>query len=334
MGVTIKDVAKDTKLAMSTISKYMNGGNVRLVNRAIIEEAIERLGYQPNQFARSLRTSKTYTIGILLPALSDPYSIKIVNIIEQKLMKQGYLSLLCCHRNKYENVVEAVSFLLDKDVDGIILDPAPTEKDYIKPIVDAKIPLVVIDSAINKYSLDYVMVNNTKGVYEAVEDMVLRGHEKIAICTGMKGLSSSDERLKGYIRVFEDYNLKITKDYIVNGDYSFEGGYNAISNLWRMDDRPTAVFICNYQMCLGAVKASHDLNINIPKELSLATFDDMDISVTTNPKLTSVRQPLDEIGKAASKLILKRLNGDNEDFPKFIRLNTTLVPRESVEKIN
>ncbi len=334
MGITIKDVAKDTKLAMSTISKYMNGGNVRPKNRIIIEEAIERLGYQPNQFARSLRTSKTYTVGILLPALSDPFSVKIVNVIEQKLMKNGYLPLLCCHRNKYENVVEAVSFLLDKGVDGIILDPAPTEKDYIKPIVDAKIPLVVIDSALDNYSLDYVMVNNTKGVYEAVEDLVLKGHKKIAIFTGMKGLSTSDERLKGYIRVLEDYNLKMNKKYIVDGDYSYEGGYNAIRQIWSMNDRPTAVFVCNYQMCLGAVKASHDLNIIIPEELSLATFDDMDISIVTNPKLTSVGQPLDEIGKAASKLILKRMNGDNTDFPKFIRLKTTLVSRESVSKIN
>lgn len=335
MAVTISDVAKEANVAASTISKYMNGGSVRKRNKEAIEKAIHKLGYHPNTAARGLRSSRTYTIGLVTDTLENQYFAKITGQIERCLKERGYTVFFCCHRNSPEKAQKAVETLVGKQVDGILLISIAGGEACIHIAREAKIPIVSLDREVRGEAVDYVMSNSASGVYEAVEYLIQKGHERIGILTGRSltnaGLFVAEERFRGYIRAMEDYNLPIDRELVSEGDFSFESGYRCMMELWNRKARPTAVFVCNYNMCLGAITAIHNLKIKIPEELSFATFDDLEFSVMTQPGLTAVRQKVEEISKCAVELILKRINGDYSDYPRKLKIKTVFKERESVK---
>ncbi|MDD2973273.1 MAG: LacI family DNA-binding transcriptional regulator [Lachnospiraceae bacterium] len=332
MAVTIKDVAKETNLAISTISKYMNGGNVRPQNRKVIEEAVRRLGYHPNDIARGLRSTKTRNVGILISDF-DRYSVEVLSGVEKELRAKGYFAIICSHRDSSEKAKNALKFLMAKRIDGIIVDGKLTSEEYIRPVLDQRIPVVGMETVKDKLRMDYVMTDSVAGSYQAVEDLVKNGHTRIGIITGPKGYFTAEERIRGYRRVYEDYQIEVDERYIIGGDYSFQSGYDGMIKLWELENRPTAVFISNYTMCVGAVSAIHHLKIQIPEELSLTTFDDMEFSVAVKPHLSSFRQPQQDMGAKAAELLIRRMNGEYDDFPKRIRLKGTYIPRDSVKRI-
>ncbi len=334
MAVTIKDVARETNLAISTISKYMNGGKVRPVNQKLIEQAIHKLGYRPNDYARGLRNAKTYTIGVLIDSLSSQYFAKITQMIEKILKKEGYSILVCCHKDNGAAAKKAIEFLSSKQVDGIIIEPVADDGDYAVPILRSKIPFVVIDRALGHIKSDRVMSNSAFGAYQATEYLIQNGHEKIAIITGTaennSGLLAAKERYRGFLRAMEDYEVALHEEYIIEGDFTFESGYECMRKLWKLKKHPTAVFISNYNMCLGAMTAIHNMKISIPEELSFITFDDLEFSLISNPALTAIRQPMEKMAEKAVELLLRRIDGDYTDYPQNIKLPTELVVRDSV----
>lgn len=338
MAVTISDVAKEAKVAASTISKYMNGGSVREKNKEAIEKAIHKLDYHPNTAARGLRSSRTYTIGLITDTLENQYFAKITGRIEKSLKERGYTVFFCCHRNSPEKARKAVETLVGKQVDGILIISIVGAEDCIRIAREAKIPIISLDREVQGETVDYVMSNSASGVYEAIEYLIRKGHERIGIITGRSstnpGLLVAEDRYRGYLRAMEDYNIQIEKELISDGDFSFESGYKCMVELWNKKERPTAIFVCNYNMCLGAITAIHNLKIKIPDELSFATFDDLEFSVMSRPGLTSVRQKIDEISKSAIELILKRIGGDYSDYPKRLKIKTVLKERESVKDIS
>ncbi|MGB8454814.1 MAG: LacI family DNA-binding transcriptional regulator [Anaerocolumna sp.] len=334
MAVTIKDVARETNLAISTISKYMNGGKVRPENQKMIDLAIRKLGYRPNDNARGLRSAKTYTIGVLIDSLGSQYFAKITHLIEKILKKEGYSILVCCHKDNTAAAKKAVEFLVSKQVDGIIIEPVAGEEDYTVPILQNKIPFVAIDRAVGHIKSDRVMSNSTFGAYQATEYLIQNGHKKISIITGTSetnsGLLAAKERYRGYLRAMEDYELTLQDEYIIEGNFKFESGYECMQKLWKLKKRPTAVFVSNYNMCLGAMTAIHNMKISIPEELSFITFDDLEFSVISNPMLNAIRQPMEKMAEKAVELLLRRIDGDYTDYPQNIKLPTELVVRDSV----
>lgn len=142
---------------------------------------------------------------------------------------------------------------------------------------------------------------------------------------------TSRERLRGYLRVMEDYGCPIRKEYMIQGDFSYKSGYEGIRRLWELEKKPTAVFVSNYDMCLGAMAAVYNLNIRVPEELSVVSFDDFELSVMVRPRLTTVRQPLEQMADTAVDLLYRRMQGDYSDFPRKIRLKPECVCRDSVK---
>ncbi len=337
MAVTIKDVARETNLAISTISKYMNGGNVRPENQKLIEETIRKLGYRPNDNARGLRNARTYTIGVLIDSLGSQYFAKITQMIEKILKKEGYSILVCCHKDNAAAAKKAVEFLVAKQVDGIIIEPVAGEDDYAAPVNYNKIPVVAIDRALGHVQCDRVMSNSAFGAYQATEYLIQNGHKRIGIISGTSeknpGLLAAKERFRGYLRAMEDYELPLQEEYIMQGDFKFESGYQCMQKLWKLKNRPTAVFVSNYNMCLGAMTAVHNMKISIPEEISFLTFDDLEFSVISSPALTAIRQPMEKIAEKAVEFILQRIAGDYTDYPHNIKLPTELVVRDSVAKV-
>ncbi len=330
MAVTIKDVAKETNLAISTISKYINGGNIREKNRKIIEEAIAKLNYRPNSLARGLRQAKTYTVGLIVESVNTQYNAQLSSYIESTFRNLGYMIVLCCHQNNPKVLGETIEFLVEKKVDGIILSPIKDSPECIGKAINYDIPIVIIDQSVKQYELDYVFSDRVGAAYDAVEYFVNNGHRDIAIITGPMEYQSSIESLRGYKRVLEDYEIDVNEDFVITCDYKSRLVFQNMLQLWNNKKKPTALLISNYNMCMGIMMAVHNLNICIPNELSLITFDDMELSVVVRPKLTSIRQSIGELAKTVCDIMIQRMEGDYSDFPKKIRMKTTLIKRDSV----
>ena len=338
-SITIKDVASETSLAISTISKYMNGGNVREENRIIIEEAVKRLGYQPNKAARGLRNAKTYTVGLVINYAESEFFSKIAACIERALQEHGYSLILVGHKGDAEKLGEDLKFLIDEQVDGCIVAALEVKGDSLRPLDEAGIPVLLLDGM--KYSkeahYDSVMSNGAKGAYDAVEHLINNGHKEIAIIAGRdpenEDIIAGGDRMKGYERAFEDYGLEVNDKFVFGGDFRYQSGYEEMNKLWKQKDKPTAIFIINYNMALGAMTAIHELGINIPEDLSFVMFDDMEFSTLNKPRITAVRQPIEAIAEQATNFLIRRMNDDWAGYPQQVRMSTEFNERDSVKDL-
>lgn len=327
---TIKDVAKYTGLSIATISKYVNGGNVLEPNRVLIKEAIEKLEYIPNQIARGLKTSKTMTIGILIPSLENMFFTCIVSAIEDLLQENGYSTIICDFKEDPELERKKLEFLVKKQVDGIVLVSYGGDLAYLKELIDKKIPLILLDRMMKGLDSDVVLSDNLDSSYKAVEELITRKHKRIGIICGPVNTFTAEERRKGYERVHIDYDVELDESLIKNGDYTVENGYNALKELWNLENPPSAILVTNYEMTIGAIMAINDLQINIPKELSIIGYDNIQMAKMVKPPLSIVEQPMKEIGTTAAYVLLRRLKGDFSDFPAVYRLKTSVHIKESV----
>ncbi len=337
MGVTIKDVAKKTGLSLATISKYMNGGKVRDKNKLIIDEAVKELGYIPNKAARGLKTSRTFTIGVIVDEMANQYFALLLEQIEMILNENGYSMAIACHKGDPEVEIECLKFFMEQNVDGILAVPADDCCTNRKTVEKSTIPVVALDRLPHSVC-DCVASNDATGAYSATEYLINCGHKKIAVITGKVAkkhqslpVGSAVDRLNGYLRAMNDYGYDIKKDYIQQGDFSLDAGARCMENLLKNEDRPTAVFVTNYNMTLGAIATLHKYRVEIPAELSVAAFDDLEFSVISRPQLTAVRQPFELNARKSVMLLLKRIKGDYTGFPETIRNPTKLMIRDSVK---
>lgn len=336
MSATIKDVAKYTGLSIATISKYINGGNVLEENRKAIEEAIQALNFRVNEMARGLKTNKTKTIGVLIPNLEQTFCTSVISHVENVLIKAGYGMIICDYKEDAALEREKLDFLVNKMVDGIILmplDDRTEDQSQIQGILDRGIPVVLIDRILKNVECDVVLVDNLNASYQAVEEFITRGHKRIGIINGPEEVYTAQERLKGYRRVHEDYSLEIDTSLIKTGDYKMESGYHALNELMKLEKPPTAVFITNYEMTLGAIMAVNDNNIAVPDQLSLIGFDNLELARVVKPALSIVMQPLKNIGETSADILLKRLNNDRSNFPNRFRLKPELLIKDSIRTL-
>jgi len=331
---TIKDVAKVAGLSIATISKYIKGGNVLEENKGKIEDAIKELNFRVNVMARGLKTNKTMTIGILIPDFKKIFCTTIVSYIENILLKQGYSSIICDYREDLHIEKLKLEFLVDKAVDGLIIMPFGEDEEIVKEVIKKGIPVVIIDRALKELYCDTVLVDNMNASYLAVEQLITRGHRRIGIITGPFNIYTATERLKGYLRVYEDYSIPIDEELIKLCDNQIKGGHEGLIQLLDLDHPPTAVFITNYEMTVGAVMAINERDIKVPNQLSVIGFDSFELSKVIKPALSIVIQPLQKIGEVAAQLVLKRIKGDFIGFPEMYRLKTEMVISGSVQKIN
>lgn len=330
---TIKDIARYTGLSIATISKYLNGGNVLEKNRILIEEAIKTLDFEVNEIARGLRTNKTMTIGVLIPVL-EVFFNSVVSSLENLLLETGYSVIVCDYRDNEKLEKERFDFLYKKRVDALVIVPTFLKGSDIRKIIKRDIPIIAVDRPIEDFECDTVLVNNFEVSYQAVEKLILMGHKNIGILCGPQNIYTAQERLNGYLKAHTDYKIEIKKEYIKFADYhSMESGYRSMIELLEYKDPPSAVFVTNYEMTLGAIIAINEKDIKVPEELSVIGFDNLEMARIVKPSLSLVVQPMEEMGETVAKLLLKRLKGDKHDFPLQRKLNAQVLIKNSVKKI-
>lgn len=332
ISTTIKDVARHTGLSIATISKFINGGNVLEKNREVIAQAIGELGFHVNEIARGLKTSRSMTVGVLIPDLENVFCTSIVANIENTLQQSGYSSIICDYREDPALEREKLEFLARKGVDGFIYMPLGSQEQVVSRLLEKSTPVILIDRPLSGIACDTVLVDNLNAAYGAIEHLINQGHRRIGIIAGPSGIYTAQERLRGYRRVHEDFDLPIDGDLVLEGDYSVESGHRLMDTLLKRTDPPTAVFVTNYEMTLGAIMALNESPIRVPDELSIIGFDNQQLARIVKPALTIVVQPIQSIGETAASLLLKRLKEDRTGFPAMHRLKTRLVMGESVKR--
>lgn len=330
MSVTTKDVARVAGVSVATVSRYLNGHNVLDENREKIEQAIKQLGFRVNPIAQTLRTNRSMTVAVLVPTLANIFSMSIIESIERCLDQCGYSIMVCGSRGELAREEEKLRFVRDKRVDGVIVIPVGSSGSHIAEIVGDDIPVVLIDRVVDDVRFDAVVVDNTNAAYHAVEQLIIKGHRRIAMIAGPQHIYTARERLKGYRRVMSDYGLAIDEDLVLVGDYTSDTAYGLVKELMQRDPRPTAVFVSNYEMTIGAIGCLNELGIRIPEELSVIGFDHLDLSSVVKPPLAVVAQPRDEIGRKAAELLYARMSGDTTSFPSLIRLKTRFIQGSSI----
>lgn len=334
MAATIKDIARETGLSLATISKYINGGNLREKNRVAIERAIKKLDYHVNEYARGLKSKKSRTVGMVLPELSNLFNMKIVSVIEGILQEQGYSVIICDSQNNLEQEARSVEFLLSKQVDGIINIPMGNSSSHLAPAVERQIPILLLDRPLDKLNdvVSCVLIDNQRAARMAVRRLLDAGHRSIGVVVGPAGVYTAEMRLKGYREALEEYGIPFEERLVARASLTVEGGYRQMRRLLKESKDMTAVFVTNYEMTLGALIALNKEGVQIPQELSIVGFDNiMDLSRVFRPSLTIVSQPMEQIGIQAARLMLERLSGDASAAPMTVTLSATLREGASIQ---
>ena len=318
---TIKDVARLAGVSVSTISKYLNGGNVLEENAEAIRRAISELDYRVNPFARSLKTQRSKSIGVLLPDITAPFFGNVLTALDKVLRENGYHSLVSCYSSNHGLERDNLSFLLSAGIDGLIYVPEDLSADEFYELTSQRpVPVVQVDRVIQGVATDAVLVNSTETVYTAVSALLDKGHHRIAILTGPKSVFTAKERLIGYLRALSDHDIPYDDALVHSGDLVFSTGYNVFSRLMQEPNPPTAIVCTNYDITMGFITAARERGLKIPQDIDVFGFDSVEICSQMQPPLPVVQQPDQELGRLAATYLIERMNGC-ELPPRMTRLD-------------
>ena len=323
---TIKDVAKMAGVAPSTISKYINGGNVRSDNAEAIRNAIAALDYRADPFARGLKSRRNRSVGVLLPDMTAPFYANVVMTLSRVIRERDYHCLISCYGANHGMERDNLKFMLTCGIDGLVYAPEDLSAEEFKELTaNCGIPIVQVDRMIQGVKIDTVLVDNAEVVYRAVGALIDKGHSRIAIITGPKSVYTAKERMVGYLRALADAGILYDDDLVISGQKDFATGYRSCELLVEQKERPTAVFTTNYDITMGFITAARERGLRIPEDVDVFGFDSVEICSMMKPPLPVVQQPDQLIGKTAAQLLLDRLDGYSGDA-RIARLKCQITP--------
>lgn len=329
---TLKDVAARSKVSAMTVSNVVTGtNNVAPKLRERVLKAIRELKYEPNAIARSLRTRRTHTVGMIVPDITNPFFPAVVRGAEDALRHAGYTLIV---GNSDSDTLKEEGYyrtLSAKRVEGLFLIASTTTRPpgYLFEHDLRATPIVFIDRFYRGVRADAVFADNLGGSLRAVNHLLEYGHRRIGIITGPLQLENARMRLEGYKRSYVHHHLEIDKELVREGHYDVQSGFERTKALLALKNRPTALFVCNAPMTFGALRAIRESGTKCPEEIALISFDDLDWFEFAHPSISGVAQNAYELGTLAADILLKRLEGKLTGPPRHKIIPTRLVIRES-----
>ena len=327
---TIKDVAAHAAVSVATVSAVLNRNKYvspDLTQR--VHASIAALGYERNSLAQGLKMHTSQTIGLIISDITNPYFISVVRGVEDVANARGYSLIL---GNTDEDPTKEKSYLRlleSKRADGLIVAVTLGDHGYLRSWPTHRLPLVSIDRLPEDVSIDAVLIDNVAGARQAVEHLITLGHARIGIVTGLSGITTTEERLTGYEQALAAHGMPRDPALIAEGNSRIEGGERAALQLLTQETaRPTALFVTNGLMVIGALQAIERVGLRCPQDVALVGFDDFAWAAVMHPRLTTVCQPTYEIGQQAAQLLFDRLE-KRDAAPQVVRLQPRLIIRES-----
>jgi LacI family transcriptional regulator len=331
---SIHDVAEHAGVSSTTVSRYLNNsGYVSEKTRQRIAQAIKELDYMPSSIARSLNSKSTLTIGLLLPDIVNTHWTSVARGAEDEARKQGYNVILCNTDSDSTKLQDYISILLQRQVDGIIYVPISGSKssplEIFEPIRKKKTPAVLMDVPLPGADLDTVLVDSRTGAYRLAELLVSMQHRRIAILTGEQNYYTTVERVLGALDAFDSAGIHRDDVLIRYSGYDMVSSHEAAQEILRLPQRPTAFFAANNMVALGIIQAVREAGLHIPNDVSLVCFDDIPQASLIDPFLTVAAQPAYEMGEAACKLLIRRIDGEASVEPRTVIFPVEIIRRRS-----
>jgi LacI family transcriptional regulator len=306
--VTIKDVAKRAGVSISTVSLAINKQErVSEELRRKVFDAIEKLNYRPNGLARSLKSKKSKVIGLIIPDIVNPFFPLMVRGVEDAAKRYGYSIILCNTDGKAEEEEAYLRLFEEKCVDGIIFTAAGKIKKSLRLLNEIAIPKVILDRRLDDLPIPTVTIDNVQGAYLATTHLLRNGKRRILFISGPDELQSSIDRLNGYQKAIAASQLTVAPELITYGDFSFESGQKTIQKIMEQGIVFDAVFGANDMMTIGAMDVLTKTGIKIPEQVETVGYDDIYFAVLFRPTLTTVSQPIYEMGCEAVKMVLRSM---------------------------
>jgi LacI family transcriptional regulator len=315
VNITIYDVAREANVSMATVSRVVNGNpNVKPATRKKVLEAIERLGYRPNAVARGLASKKTTTVGVIIPDISSIFFAELARGIEDIATMYKYNIILSNSDQNKEKEFHLLNTMLGKQVDGIVFMGGNITEDHVAEFKRSPVPIVVAATLEKSQQIPSVNINYKQAAYDAVTDLLEKGHNQVAFVSGpLHDLINKDEKLEGYRKALEDKEIAFREEYVMEGDYSYDSGIEAYEKLSELSNPPTAIFVATDEMALGVIHSAQDRGKVVPDDIEIIGFDNTRLATMVRPQLTTVVQPMYDIGAVAMRLLTKLMNKEKVD---------------------
>jgi LacI family transcriptional regulator len=330
--VSQKDIAQKVGVSTALVSYVLNNlkeGRISKVVAQKIRETAKELNYHTNQIAKSLKLNKTFTVGLIVADISNPFFSSLARIIEDEADKKNYTVIFGSSDENAQKSWKLINALVDRQVDGFIIAPAENTESNLTYLEDHDIPFVLIDRYFPGLNTNWVTLDNYKAAYAAVQYMIDGGNKRIGMITFNTTLYNLNERKRGYLEALKDNNIPFEKNwckeiYFDNIRTSVE---NAIDDLLSLSQPVDAVLFASNILATNALKYIHALGIKVPGELAIVSFDQMDASDLFYAPLTYLRQPIQEMGEMATKMLLEHIEKVKEI--EQVKMEATLVIRGS-----
>lgn len=329
MGVTIKDIAKEANVSISTVSRVINRKDkgVGENTKKRVVEVIKRLNYLPNNAARSLVIKKTHVMGVIIPDITNPFFPELIRGIEDTASRWGYSILLCNSDDNIKKERKYFNLLKSKGVDGIIYAGANSNTE--EEVGHLSLPMVFLDRVIQGRACSYVCDDGEYGMYTMVNYLIGSGHREIAYFGGNMDVSTEQERKKGYIKALKEHGIKVNDGLIFKGNFDIKSGRENIEILLSRKISFTAIACANDAMAIGAIAGLNKNNIQVPNQISVTGYDDIEMAKYCYPPLTTMAQDKYTIGKTIVELLVRVINGEQKENIS-LELRSKLMERDSV----
>ncbi len=330
--VTIQSVARESGVSTMTVSRVLNQRpDVSPDTRRRVQRVIARLGYHPNAFARSLASNRSHTLGLITADFSDFFFTEVIAGAEAEARRHGYFFMLGSTERNLQDEPEYIRLLTQRRVEGILFARPSTEPDHrhLINLIRKGTPVVTTSFEIPGEKLTVVDVDNVDGAQQAVNCLLASGHRHIAMISGPSGWKSVADRTRGYQIALKAAGIPFKAALIAEGDWTYDGGYRAAQELLARAKPFTSLFAQNDRMAIGAMRALREVGRRIPEDVSIVGYDDIPVAAYCDPPLTTVRQPMREVGVVATRLLIQTIEQPEMARREDVLLKTELIQRDS-----
>ncbi len=338
--VTIKDVAALAGVSVGTVSMTLNNSpKITDKKKEAVMDAVKKLNYRRDPYARSFSLSSSRSIGLILPGLTNPFFGEVANYAQQALVKKDYGLLLGLSKNDSQTESRVINKFLDLGVDGLIIVPVDDKNadiSHLYSLFEEKIPVVFLTSYYQEFPKNCVMANLKDGMFKATEYLIKTGHKNILMVSGDKNIVSFSERIKGFKKAFEKANMPLRDDQIIfSKDVGYSGGYNALKD--RVNETNSdAIIAINDVMAMGIISQLRANGIRVPEDISVIGYDDISIAELQETPLTTVKQPIEDMCEEGVELLFSLINGNSckeniKELPVALKLRKSVKLRTSID---
>ncbi|ATW28049.1 LacI family DNA-binding transcriptional regulator [Candidatus Formimonas warabiya] len=329
-NLTTKDIARMAGVSQPTVSRVLNDSpNVKPGTKKKVMDIINKLGYTPNQLARSMVLGKTFNIGLVLADITNPFYSELAKSVIDRAKQSRYNVLLCNTDNNEDTMEMYLNYLMQKRVDGIIFASVSTKSIRVQHLVESQFPCILCNRRLESEKENFIVSENTKGAYIAVKHLINLGHKEIAYISGSSDFSTAVERREGYCKALEEAGYAIDRSLVLQGRFKEENAYTAAKQLIALKKRPSAIFCSNDLMALAAINAIFDSGLKVPDDIAIVGYDDINVASYRTVNLTTVAQRKEEMGIKAVDHLLSIIEKGQPTIPIQEYLEPKLIIRKT-----